>query len=166
MNPAWCAGKLEFDFSNARQVIKPDEIERTLSCSDFWAMYARTVWLIEVKDPEGTPLAHQPGEVKAALAIIRNDTLLKQHLLPKLYGAFAFLVETGREPRGLVRYGVVIGLSDLSAADRSMLANRVQRIIDRVGPKVRHSRHWPVVEVHTIASWNATHPHMQITRHP
>ena len=65
-----------------------------------------------------------------------------------------------------MRYGVVIAMSTLTAADRSMLTNKVQRVVDRIGPKIRYSRHWPLVEVHNVASWNHAHPHMSITRYP
>ena len=166
MNPDWTEGKLEFDFSTARATDQPDKKAQPLKSVDFWAQYTDELWLIEVKDPEAASIVHQPGAVASVLKEILNDHLLKEHLLPKLYGAFAYLVEIGKEPRGRVRYGVVIGMSTLTAADRSMLTNKVQRIVDRIGPKIRYSRHWPLVEVHNVASWNHTHPHMSITRHP
>jgi hypothetical protein len=137
-----------------------------LKSVDFWARYPGVTWLIEVKDPESASPAHQPSAVAGVLKEIRNDRLLKEHLLPKLYGVFAYLVVTGREPRGPVRYAVLIGLSDLTADERHVLTNGVQRVVDRIGPKVRHGRHWPIVEVHNVASWNRAHPTMAVTRQP
>lgn len=97
---------------------------------------------------------------------LRNDRLLKEHLLPKLYGTFTYLCLNNREPRGKVRYGIVIGFSSLTSADRNMLTDKIQRVIDRIGPKIRHSRHWPIAEVHNVNSWNVAHSHMNVTRHP
>ncbi len=167
MNPNWSEGQLEFDFSRASQpVLKLDALSRSLKSVDFWAQYRGNLWLIEVKDPEGAPASGRGGAIAGMLKEIKNDELLKTHLLPKLYGTFAYLVEIGKEPRGLVRYGILIGISGLTAADRTLLANKVQRIIDRIGPKVRHSRHWPIAEAHNVASWNHKFTAMTITRHP
>ena len=165
MNPIWTEDKLEFDFSGAGFLEKPGSLASPLKSVDFWAQYPGETWLIEVKDPEQAPPVHLPGAVASVLAEIGNDSLLKEHLLPKLYGMFAYMVMTHREPRGRVRYGVLIGLSDLTAAERHTLTDNVQRVVDRIGPKIRYGKHWPVVEVHNVASWNAAHPHMTITRH-
>jgi hypothetical protein len=166
MNPDWTEGKLEFDFSGALTTEKPDVAAAPLKSTDFWVLFPRETWLIEVKDPDRTPVAQHAGEVAGMLRKIQNNALLKEHLLPKIYGIYAYLVDTAREPRGKVRYVVLIGLTTLSAADRTTLANKIQRTLDRIGPKVRHSRYWPVAEVHNVDSWNSKYPHMRITRHP
>ncbi|HZP83178.1 MAG TPA: hypothetical protein VFB21_16165, partial [Chthonomonadaceae bacterium] len=167
LNPDWTEGRLEFDFSGAILPIeRPERSAQPLRPVDFIAKYAQELWLIEVKDPEGAPAPHRIGAIQDAIKGIQNEHLLKEHLLPKLYGTFAYLVWRNREPRGRVRYGVLIGLTTLSAPDRNMLTDKIQRIVDRIGPKVRHSRHWPVVEVHNIASWNLAHANMRIIRHP
>lgn len=167
MNPDWTEGKLEFDLSGAtRPVERPDKLAQPLKSVDFIANYPRQLWLIEVKDPDGAPPAYQPLSIKSVLSELSNDALLKEHILPKLYGTFIYLIETQREPRGRVRYAVLIGLSTLTAADRHMLTDKIQRVIDRIGPKIRHSRLWPIAEVHNVNSWNTTHPTMQITRLP
>ncbi|MCW3052485.1 MAG: hypothetical protein JWN14_1655, partial [Chthonomonadales bacterium] len=67
---------------------------------------------------------------------------------------------------GRVRYVVLIGLSSLTAADRNRLTDKIQRLVDRIGPKIRHSRQWPVIEVHNVLSWNTKYPYLAITRHP
>jgi gamma-glutamyl:cysteine ligase YbdK (ATP-grasp superfamily) len=167
VNPNWVEGSLEFDFSGAVDPVeKPDRPAQPLKSVDFVAKYARELWLIEVKDPDAAPAPQQRGAINAMIAGIQNDELLKQHLLPKIYGTFVYLVQNRREPRGRVRYGVLIGLTALTAADRAVLTDKLQRVIDRVGPKVRHSRMWPIAEVHNVASWNGAHPDMAITRHP
>ncbi len=91
---------------------------------------------------------------------------MNEHILPKLYGAFVYLVQNRREPRRRVRYGIVIGLASLTAAERSALTDKSQRVVDRVGPKIRHSRNCPVIEIHNIESWNVAHPEMSIARKP
>lgn len=167
MTPEWSEGRLEFDFAGADEVVeKPDALARPLKSVDFIVRFRREIWLIEVKDPEGSPIPHRDGAVKDTISTIQNGGLLREHLLPKLYGTFAYLVEEKREPRGAVRYGVIIGLASLTWGDRTLLTNRLQRTIDRIGPKIRHSRHWPVAEVHTVDSWNAAHSNMRIVRHP
>jgi len=167
VNPDWIEGKLAFDFSGATGGVARRESEANpLSCVDFCAEYSTALWLVEVKDPEGTPEPHAASAVKGALKELLNDQLLRSHLLPKLYGTFAHLVLLGREPRGSVRYAILIGLSSLTAADRTMLRDKVQRVVDRIGPKIRYARHWPVVEVHTLDSWNATYSWMTVTRLP
>jgi len=165
MNPDWTEDKLEFNFSTALKTEKTDGAARPLKSTDFWVLFPRETWLIEVKDPDGAPGPHHLGAVTGALKEIKNDALLKEHLLPKIYGVYAYLVDTGREPRGSVRYGIVIGLTALSAAERTTLANKVQRTLNRIGPKVRHSKYWPVAEVHNVESWNNKYPNMRITRH-
>jgi hypothetical protein len=160
-------GKLEFDLSGATQPIeRPDRLAQPLKSVDFIAKYPRELWLIEVKDPEGAPVPHQTGAIHATIAGLQSDGLLKEHLLPKLYGTFVYLVGDGREPRGRVRYATLIGLSSLTAAERSVLTDKIQRTIDRIGPKIRYSRLWPVAEVHNVASWNTAHATMVIIRHP
>jgi len=166
LNPPWTEGELEFDFSSAKVADKLDAAAKPLKSADFWVLCSSQSWLIEVKDPDETPPQYHAGQVLGILKEIKNDHFLREHVLPKLYGSYAHLCETGKEPRGIVHYCVVIGLTTLTAADRSMLANRAQRIIDRIGPKVRYSRHWPVVEVHNLASWNSAHPDMAVTRNP
>ena len=166
MNLDWTEGKLEFDFSTAIATDKPDKKADPLKSVDFWVQYRNELWLIEVKDPEAAASPHQSSAAASVLKEILNDHLLKEHLLPKLYGVFAYLVEIHREPRGRIRYGVVIGMSSLTAAERTMLTNKVQRIVDRIGPKVRYGRHWPVIEVHNVVSWNHAHPHITVIRHP
>lgn len=165
VNPLWTEGSLEFDFSGAIHTDQPEKPAQPLKSVDFWARYPGCVWLIEVKDPDGAPAPHHAGAVASILKTVFNDHLLKEHLLPKLYGSYAHLMDTGREPRGPVRYGVLLGLTSLTSADRTVLTNKLQRYVDRIGPKVRHSRHWPIVEVHNLSSWNAAHPEMAITRH-
>ncbi len=167
MSPEWIEGRLGFDFSCATgAVARPETAANPLKCVDVCARYPDGLWLVEVKDPEGTSEQHREGAVIGIWKEIQNDHLLKSHLLPRLYGTYAYLVEQGLEPRGCVRYGILIGLTDLTAADRASLTDKVQRFVDRIGPKIRHSRHWPVVEVHNIASWNAAHPEMLVTRLP
>jgi hypothetical protein len=62
LNPDWTEGKLEFDFSGAVQPVeKPDTSASPLKSVDFVAKYPQELWLIEVKDPDGTPLPHQAG---------------------------------------------------------------------------------------------------------
>ncbi len=167
MNPDWIEEKPAFDFSGAVQPVeKPDKSAQPLKSVDFLAQYSRALYLIEIKDPEATPIPQQSGAIKDAIAKLQNDDLIKEHFLPKLYGTFAYLVGQGREPRGKVRYGIVIGLSSLTVAERSLITDKVQRIVDRIGPKIRSSRNWPVVEVHNIDSWNRAHPDKTITRLP
>lgn len=166
MNPNWTEGKLEFDFSSALKTEKPDAAAAPLKATDFWVRFPRETWLIEVKDPEAARLDYRPGAVIGAFKEIQNDALLKEHLLPKIYGVYAYLVDSARAPRGRVRYCVVIGLASLSAADRTVLTNKIQRTVDQIGPKVRHGKYWPVVEVHNVESWNHKYPQIRITRHP
>lgn len=167
MNPNWAEGKLEFDFSGAIQPVeKPDVAAQPLKSVDFIVQYPRELLLIEVKDPDGAPGPHPAGAIRDTIAKLQNDDLLKERLLPKLYGTFAYLVSAGSEPRGRVRYVTLIGLSSITAAERSMLTDKIQRIVDRIGPKIRHSRQWPVIEVHNVLSWNTKFPHMAITRRP
>ena len=98
MNPDWTEGKLEFDFSRAVQpVVRPDRLAQALKSVDFVATYPRDIWMIEVKDPEGAPVPHRAGAIRSTFAEIQNDSLLKEHLLPKLYGTYAYLVITGAE---------------------------------------------------------------------
>jgi hypothetical protein len=167
VNPNWTEEKLEFDLSGAAQPVeRPDAAAQPLKAVDFIAKYPHELLLIEVKDPEGAPLPHQAGAINAVISKLQNDGLLKEHLLPKLYGTFVYLIGEGREPHGRVRYVTLMGLSSPTAAERSMLTDKIQRVIDRIGPKIRHSRLWPIAEVHNIASWNAKYPQMSITRHP
>jgi hypothetical protein len=86
----WTEEQLEFDFSGARRVDRPEEIERHLRVVDFVVRYPNETWLIECKDPEAAPLSHRPGAIRGLLAELTTDVLLKKHLLPKLYGTFAF----------------------------------------------------------------------------
>ena len=163
----WTEGKLQFDFSGATQPVeKPDNPSQAFKSVDFVAKYPHELYLIEVKDPEATPLPHQLGAINDAIAKLQNDDLIKEHLLPKIYGTFAYLVWGNREPRGRVRYAIVIGLFSLTVAERSLLTDKVQRVIDRIGPKIRRSRYTPTVEVHTVESWNRTHTDKQIVRLP
>ena len=167
MDSVWREGELEFDFSGALQPIEiPDKDSKGLKSVDFIAKYPQELWLIEVKDPEATPSKRREGEIKGTLEKIRNESLMNEHILPKLYGTFAHLVQKRREPRGRVRYGIVFGLTSLTAAERSTLTDKSQRIVDRIGPKIRHSRNWPIIEIHNIESWNAAHPEMTVTRKP
>ncbi len=166
MRIEWTEGQWEFDFSGlSLPVERPEQIERSLKVVNFVFRLKSETWFIECKDPEGTPLPRRADKIKEMWSAIKNDALLKEHLLPKLYGTFVHLTLTGTLHRGRVRYGVIIGLSDLDAATRLVLIDTVQRVIDRIGPKLRHSRHVPVVEVHNVSSWNAAYPNMSITRH-
>jgi hypothetical protein len=165
MNPEWTEGQLEFNFSGAAKTEKPDASAAPLKSTDFWVTFPTETWLIEIKDPDGANAAYHASAVAGILKQIQNDALLKEHLLPKNYGVFAHLSDLGQLPLGTVRYGIVIGLAELSAADRTMLANKVQRCIDSIGPGVKRSASWPIAEVHNVESWNQKFPDMQITRH-
>ena len=166
-NPEWTEGKLEFDFSGAiAPVKKPDTLESQLKCVDFLAIYPTETWLIECKDPEAAGLAHQVGSIKGMLTNIQNDSLLKSHLLPKIYGTYAYLAMSETLPQVMIRYGVVVGLSTLDAPTRNILSDKIQRVIDQVGPKSPHTQAVPIVDFHNVASWNAMFPDKQITRHP
>jgi hypothetical protein len=173
-NPAWTEKRIEIDFSGAivdpatgvQRVSKPDALAAPLKCVDFVAYYSDELWLIELKDPEDAAPPLLAGSIAGNLAKVRSDELRKTHLLPKLFGVYAYLVESGAEPRGRVRYACLIGLTALTNADRMFVTNAIQRTVDRIGPKVRHSRHWPIVEVHNLASWNVAHPTMMAVRHP
>ena len=157
---------MEFGFSEALETEKPDDAAHPLKSVDFWVRYPRLIWLIEVKDPEGTPFPYQSGQVNDSLAKLKNGDLINEHLLPKIYGVFAYLAQNNRVPRGRVRYGIVIGIQSLTASDRSVLTDKLQRTIDKIGPRSRYGRYDPLVEVHNVESWNRVHPGMAITRHP
>lgn len=170
MRAEWTENKLEFDFSSALQTCKPDELAEPmtqlappLKSMDFYVWLPKLLWFIEVKDPEGTT---HPGATASVWAELKNDALLKEHLLPKLFGAYAHFVFEDADLSGPVRYSVLIGLSGLTNADRSMLTDKINRVISKIGPKLRHGRYWPQPEVHNVQSWNVAYPHVQITRHP
>jgi hypothetical protein len=165
MNPDWTEGQLEFDFSGATSPVGRYDNLTVLKTVDFVVCFAKETWLIECKDPEGAG-THSVSAVKKTLQELRNDELLKTHLLPKLYGTYAHLAMTNNLPKGRVRYGVVIGLSGLDAALCIALTDRIQRIVNQIGPKRPHSRFVPEVEVHNVERWNRRSPHMAIQRHP
>jgi hypothetical protein len=172
MRPEWTEGEpgeaqWEFDFSGLRSPVeRPERTERALPVVDFAFRRGGETWLIECKNPEAPRSPHDMGSVRSAWRAFQYDVLLKQHLFPKLYGTFVYLALTERLYRGRVRYIVIIGLTGLDAHTRSSLTDKLQRVIHRIGPKLRHSRHVPVVEVHNPASWNASHPEMRITLRP
>lgn len=170
MRAEWTENKLEFDFSSALQTCKPDEVAEPmtqlappLKSMDFYVWLPNLLWFIEVKDPEG---ATHPGAQAQVWAELRSDALLKEHLLPKLFGAYAHFVFENASLSGPVRYSVLIGLSNLTNADRSHLTDKINRVISRIGPKLRHGRFWPQAEVHNVQSWNAAYPSVRVTRHP
>jgi len=106
------------------------------------------------------------SEAQGLLKELRNDVLFKQHLLPKLYGTYVYLAIADRLPQGQVRYGVVIGLAALDTGLCIALADRLQRIINQVGPKRRYSRFVPLIEITTVERWNRRYPNKAIQRHP
>lgn len=169
MRAEWTENQLEFDFSSALQTCKPDEqaepmtsVAPPLKSMDFYVWLPNLLWFIEVKDPEATT---HPGAKAAVLAELKNDALLKEHILPKLFGAYAHFAFEEADLAGPVRYTVLIGLSTLTNADRTMLTDKISRIISKIGPKLRHGRYWPQPEVHNLDSWNGAHPDFKVTRH-
>lgn len=166
MRREWTEAQLEFDFSSLRSPVeRPEKRERSLKVVDFVFRYRGETWFIECKDPEAAPVPHRLGALRAAWQEIRNEALMKEHLLPKLYGTSAYLVLNSKLQRGRIRYAVVIGLATLDAATRIVLTDAVQRIVNRIGPRPGRSRYAPVVEIHNLASWNLRHPEMPVTRH-
>jgi len=165
MNPDWTEGQLEFDFSSATTVERPDKFENQLKTVDFVVSFPQEFWLIECKDPEGAKM-NAASEAQGLLKELRNDVLFKQHLLPKLYGTYVYLAIADRLPQGQVRYGVVIGLAALDTGLCIALADRLQRIINPVGPKRRYSRFVPLIEITTVERWNRRYPNKAIQRHP
>ncbi len=164
MQPEWMEGRLTFNFASViNPVRKPDKDENTLKTVDFIAEYPAVLWLIDVKDPERTSITHQQDAIQETLTSISNDSLLKEHLLPKLYGTFVYLVEKELESRGNILYVTLIGVTELDAALRSSLRDKIQRYINRIGPKFQNSHHSPIADVHNIASWNQAYPGMEIT---
>lgn len=158
-------GSLQFELrNNIKTPYKLDEIERTLKAVDFVIQFSDEMILIEVKDPEGTIASKRDGQIKAVFSELENDTLIKQHLLPKLYGSFAYFVMTNCKPLCPVRYLVLICLADLTMSERTTVTNKLQRIIVAIGPVVATTTHRPVVEVHNLESWARNHPNITITR--
>lgn len=172
MRADWSEGRLEFDFSGALQTCQPDMVAAPLSSMapplksmDFYVWFSKSLWFIEVKDPEGANPGYVPQAKKEVWSEILNDQLLKEHLLPKLFGAYAHLTFEKLDLSGPIHYGILIGLTDLSEADRNILTDKIERVIQKIGPKLRHGKYWPQPEVHNIASWNIAHPEMQITQY-
>jgi hypothetical protein len=168
---SWTEGGLEFDFGAALQTCQPDiaaepltRMAPPLKSPDFYVWRQRETLLVEVKDPEGAPSSHRVGAVNRVWETVVSNALLEEHLLPKLYGAYVHLTTAGVEPRGRVRYLILLGISNMTAADRNMLTDKIERVVRRVGPRVRHSRYWPEPEVHNIQSWNLAHPEMRVKR--
>ena len=170
MRSEWTEGKLEFNFSMAFQTCQPDvaaepmtAMAPPLKSMDFYVWLPRLLWFIEIKDPEGTS---HPNAKASVLSELKNDALLKEHLLPKLFGAYAHFVFEDADLSGPIRFSVLIGLTDLTAPERNMLTDKLNRVISRIGPKLRHGRYWPSVEVHNLDSWNRTYPDFPVQRHP
>jgi hypothetical protein len=167
----WTEGRIEFDFSAALQTCQPDAeaaplatIAPPLKSVDFYVWYERELWLIEIKDPEAALLNKVDSARKSVWSELKNDALLKEHLLPKLFGAFVHLSLENVGLGGRIRYGILIALTDLSNADRNMLTDKVERVVQKIGPKLRGSRFWPQTEVHNISSWNKSHATMSVTK--
>ncbi len=172
MRAEWTEGELEFDFSTALQTCQPDQIAEPLTSKaeplksvDFYVWFPDELWLIELKDPEDAPTAKIDGETKAAWSALKNDALLKEHLLPKLYGAFVHLTLEEDDISGRNKYVVIIGLTDLTNADRNLLTDKIERVIQKIGPKFRDSQYWPGPDIHNLQSWNAANPMMHVIRH-
>ena len=169
MRTEWSEGQLEFDFSSALRTCQPDKKAEPLSTVapplksvDFYVWYPGLLWLIEVKDPDSTP--PKAGAQKAFYSEMKNDALLKEHILPKLYGACAHLAIENVDLTDKIRCGIVVGLRDLSNADRHMLTDKIDRIVRQIGPKLGFSNDWPGTEVHSLESWNDAHPEMKVSR--
>src|SRR5579862_4405094 len=105
-------GKLEFDFSGATAADKPEAKANPLKCVDFRTQYPGVLWLIEVKDHDYIPPGRSLQNVVAYGQKIRGGDIVKEEPLPKLYGTFAYLADIENEPRGEVRYGVIIGMAE------------------------------------------------------
>ena len=171
MRAEWTEGQLEFNFSSALQTCQPDKnpgplatVAPPLKSVDFYVWLTGQLWLIEVKDPEAARDNMVEIAKKTLYSELKNDALLKEHILPKLFGSYVHLAFEDVDLDVPVRYGVVLGVRGLSNADRNTLTDKIERIVRKIGPKVGPSNHWPEIEVHNLESWNKAHPEMKVSR--
>lgn len=169
LNPNWAEGELAFDFSTATLTCQPDRsvnnltrLAPPLKSVDFYVWFDAELWLIEVKDPDAAP--YEYSSQKEALSRLKNDALLKEHFLPKLYGSFCHLLEEGKDLTVPIRYMVVIGFSELSVYDQDRLTQRLSAFAKVIGPKHKDSNADVEPEVHNIESWNRRYPNIPLTR--
>lgn len=156
-------GGLRCDFPPL-ETHRPEERNRELKLVDFVWLPSDATWLVEIKNPYDAPEDQQSGAVRGTLETLRNGRLVDQHLLPKLFGTYAWLFRAGLL-RGLPhRYVALIATDPLDAGLRLAAVEAIQRTIDAVGPLDRTSGISPVAEVHDLASWNALAGTPEITR--
>lgn len=138
-----------------------DERGGDLKTVDFLIEREGQAIILEFKDFDGP---RTKGATSDPRPEIQNQKLLKQHLLPKLYGSYAIFFGFQMEAAKKVSYAVVIGYRNLDAPLRAKVEEDIRRIVYRVGPNLTDSRVPPVVQVHNIESWNKAYPSLPISR--
>ncbi|PXF31138.1 hypothetical protein WH50_11465 [Pokkaliibacter plantistimulans] len=172
-NPDWVEKDLYFDFSAASKVIKLDAgghdghgLSHLLKSVDFVIEWPESLWLVEVKDPEdGTiPPAHQQRNRDEFVSALQGETLITQHLFPKLRDSLIYLgMDVGILDKPLC-YITLIGLTELEPAQFQGLADRLRKQQWLAGPKHRGWRKRFDVVCANVALWNRVFSNCPVTR--
>ena len=159
-NQQWCEADLYFDFSRAVRVEKLDGSQHGLShlmkSVDFLVEWEDQLWLIEVKDPENgsIPEQHRTERLLEFRANLIGDTLINEHLFPKLRDSLLYLgLDEGILNKPL-RYLTIIAVESLEVAELEGLRNRLWQHAWVSGPPKRGWRKSFDVHAFNIGQWN------------
>ncbi len=154
-------GDLLLTPNSSWSVEKFDKEGGDLRTVDFLLQHKGQVLFLEIKDYDGP---RPSGAASDPRPEIENQKLIRKHFLPKLYGSYAIFFGIQMKAAKKVSYAVVIGYRNLDAPLRAKVEEDIRRIVHRVGPNLTDSRVPPVVQVHTIESWNKAYPSLPISR--
>jgi hypothetical protein len=154
-------GDLEFDFAG-HPAYKLDGTLRDLPAVDFMVWAHDRALLIECKDPNNPHAT--PGERSRFVRELQSDVFLRTQAVRKLHGSVVGLCLENALPHGLVHYVLLIECIGLTAADRNMLRDKIERVITVAGPPGSSWDAEVVANVVDIAGWNACYPDMPVHR--
>lgn len=159
-NPQWREADLYFDFSQAVRVEKLDGAQHSLShlmkSVDFLVEWEDQLWLIEVKDPENGNIPEQHRAARSAefRASLASDTLINEHLFPKLRDSLLYLgLDEGISDKPL-RYLAIVAVESLEVAELEGLRNRLWQHSWVAGPPKRGWRKSFNVHAFNVSQWN------------
>lgn len=159
-------GDISIDFSLALNVWDFDHsgqnpLSYCMKAADYLVEWDKSLWLIEIKDPESMAIEHDRREVERHNFVekLKSGRLLKENLGPKAKDSFLYLYLTDllKKP---VKYLALLCISSLDTPLLLTLTERIEKSIgaDKISNKNWVNQYFAAVRVFNLLTWNQSFP--------